>query len=486
MAASRKGQLGHVVQHVLSLNRLNHELLLQLYVWDRRIHYILSLARDIRHDEDKQLGDDSSVRGVEGGQNPDSCGEVFEDSSDFASIVIESSSIADDSDYNKSVSNLETGLACSLGQNFASTLEISDSLKERSSDEGHYDNAFFGRTPLTRPIHLNNGVCGDDILQDQHFITSSAGGSLRSVSFDANIEGKGRKLEIFDKMVPKSLSENSLMFKFLDHESWVWRSFSETRKSYRKDLKRGYSHKFEFINSYTPVHLALVNQYITQERSRLHFPIGSEDDFVSVYEDEFTSIIACALALSFDNLTEKIDGLETSRVNGRADFTYEAPSSLSSKVDGKSVSSLMDVETNYLEKDVASGRSFSFGANEVSKDDSLHTEISLGIEVSPGKSKYSVVCIHAKLFYALRKRCCPSELDYISSLCRCKHWNAQGGKSKSFFAKTLDDRFIVKQIKKTEFDSFVKFAPDYYNHIMDSFTTGSQTCLAKILGVYQV
>lgn len=482
MAASRKGQLGHVVQYVLSLNRLNHELLLQLYVWDRRIHYILSLARDFRHDKDKQLGDDSSV---EGGQNRDSRGEGLEDSSDFASIAIESSSVADDSDYNKSVSNLETGLACALDQNFASTLEISDSLKERSSDEGHCDDASGGRTSLTRQIHLNNGVCGDDNLQDQHFIpSSSAGGSLRSVSFDANIEGKERKLEIFDKVVPKSLSEKSLMLKFLDHESWVWRSFSETREAYKKDLKRGYSQKFEFINCYTPVHLALVNQYITQERSWLHFPIGSEDDFVSVYEDEFTSIIACALALSFDNLTEKIDGLETSRVNGRADFTYEAPSSLSSKVYGKSVSSLVDVETSYLEKDGASGRSFTFGANEVSKDESL--EISLGIEVSPGKSKYSVVCIHAKLFYALRKICCPSELDYISSLSRCKHWNAQGGKSKSFFAKTLDDRFIVKQIKKTEFDSFVKFAPDYYNHIMDSFTNGSQTCLAKILGVYQV
>lgn len=65
-------------------------------------------------------------------------------------------------------------------------------------------------------------------------------------------------------------------------------------------------------------------------------------------------------------------------------------------------------------------------------------------------------------------------------------WDAQGGKSKAFFAKTLDDRFIIKQIKKTEFESFIEFAPDYFKHVYHSLDTGSQTCLAKILGIYQV
>lgn len=107
-------------------------------------------------------------------------------------------------------------------------------------------------------------------------------------------------------------------------------------------------------------------------------------------------------------------------------------------------------------------------------------------EKVPLKSKYTVVCIYAKQFRDLRKICCPSELAYISSLSRCKSWNAQGGKSKVFFAKTMDDRFIIKQIKKTEFDSFLKFGLEYFKHFGVSQVSSNPTCLAKILGIYQV
>ncbi|AQK83343.1 Putative 1-phosphatidylinositol-3-phosphate 5-kinase FAB1D [Zea mays] len=102
------------------------------------------------------------------------------------------------------------------------------------------------------------------------------------------------------------------------------------------------------------------------------------------------------------------------------------------------------------------------------------------------KDKYSVTVVYDNQFFALRKKCCPSELAYITSLSRCKKWNAQGGKSKAYFVKTTDDRFIIKQINKTEFESFIKFAPDYFKHVYHSLDTGSQTCLAKILGIYQV
>ena len=53
--------------------------------------------------------------------------------------------------------------------------------------------------------------------------------------------------------------------------------------------------------------------------------------------------------------------------------------------------------------------------------------------------------VHARQFHALRQRCCPSEAAYLSSIRRCRKWDAQGGKRKAFFAKTLDDRFIIKQ-----------------------------------------
>ncbi|KAE8682313.1 putative 1-phosphatidylinositol-3-phosphate 5-kinase FAB1D-like isoform X3 [Hibiscus syriacus] len=78
------------------------------------------------------------------------------------------------------------------------------------------------------------------------------------------------------------------------------------------------------------------------------------------------------------------------------------------------------------------------------------------------------------------------ELDYIASLSRCKNWEAKGGKNKSIFAKTLDDRFIIKEINKTEYESFEKFAVHYFKYMKQSFDSGSQTCLAKVLGIYQV
>lgn len=56
----------------------------------------------------------------------------------------------------------------------------------------------------------------------------------------------------------------------------------------------------------------------------------------------------------------------------------------------------------------------------------------------------------------------------------------------SFLQKTLDDRFIIKQVTKTELESFIKFAPGYFKYLSESIVTGSPTCLAKILGIYQV
>ncbi|XP_065856186.1 putative 1-phosphatidylinositol-3-phosphate 5-kinase FAB1C [Euphorbia lathyris] len=106
--------------------------------------------------------------------------------------------------------------------------------------------------------------------------------------------------------------------------------------------------------------------------------------------------------------------------------------------------------------------------------------------ITGGKVKFSVTCYFAKQFESLRKNCCPSEVDFIRSLSRCERWSAQGGKSNVYFAKSLDERFIIKQVKKTELDSFEEFASEYFKYLTDSLSSGSPTCLAKVLGIYQV
>lgn len=105
----------------------------------------------------------------------------------------------------------------------------------------------------------------------------------------------------------------------------------------------------------------------------------------------------------------------------------------------------------------------------------------------PGdKAKFLVTCYFAKQFEKLRGKCCEAELDFVRSLCRCKRWSAKGGKSNVYFAKTLDERFVVKQVTKTELESFEEFAPEYFKYVNGSLVSGSPTCLAKILGIYQV
>jgi 1-phosphatidylinositol-3-phosphate 5-kinase len=105
----------------------------------------------------------------------------------------------------------------------------------------------------------------------------------------------------------------------------------------------------------------------------------------------------------------------------------------------------------------------------------------------PGdKAKFSVTCYYAKQFEKLRGKCCEAELNFVRSLCRCKRWNAKGGKSNVYFAKTLDERFVVKQVTKTELESFEEFAPEYFKYVNGSLVSGSPTCLAKVLGIYQV
>ncbi|KAK3037574.1 hypothetical protein RJ639_030757, partial [Escallonia herrerae] len=134
---------------------------------------------------------------------------------------------------------------------------------------------------------------------------------------------------------------------------------------------------------------------------------------------------------------------------------------------------------NYGSEDVSTTISAMFTDSKSSP----HLRVSFEDESSNagGKVKFTVTCYFAKEFDALRKKCCPSEVDFIRSLSRCKRWTAQGGKSNVFFAKSLDERFIIKQVTKTELDSFEEFAPDYFKYLADSLNSGSPTCLAKVI-----
>ena len=75
---------------------------------------------------------------------------------------------------------------------------------------------------------------------------------------------------------------------------------------------------------------------------------------------------------------------------------------------------------------------------------------------------------------------------YIRSIAHCIPWNATGGKSGSTFCKTVDDRFVVKQMSKFEIQSFLDFAPKYFDYVKGAQQSNKPTVLAKILGVYRI
>jgi 1-phosphatidylinositol-3-phosphate 5-kinase len=61
-----------------------------------------------------------------------------------------------------------------------------------------------------------------------------------------------------------------------------------------------------------------------------------------------------------------------------------------------------------------------------------------------------------------------------------------GGKSGLLFYKTTDDRFVLKQMSRFEYQSFLEFAPHYFQYLESSVESGERTLLAKIVGVFKI
>ncbi|KAJ7127895.1 hypothetical protein C8R44DRAFT_873667 [Mycena epipterygia] len=101
--------------------------------------------------------------------------------------------------------------------------------------------------------------------------------------------------------------------------------------------------------------------------------------------------------------------------------------------------------------------------------------------------KFSCTVYYAKQFDNLRKRCGIDEV-YLKSLAHSANWAAEGGKSKSNFWKTSDDRFIIKTLVNAwnvaDLQVLIELAPSYFRY-MDA-TASKPTVLAKLIGFYTI
>lgn len=76
--------------------------------------------------------------------------------------------------------------------------------------------------------------------------------------------------------------------------------------------------------------------------------------------------------------------------------------------------------------------------------------------------------------------------SFARSLSHSVRWEARGGKSGSKFCKTLDDRFVLKEMSKMDVTIFENFAPNYFCYVNQCLQKGQPTLLAKIFGVFRV
>jgi len=64
------------------------------------------------------------------------------------------------------------------------------------------------------------------------------------------------------------------------------------------------------------------------------------------------------------------------------------------------------------------------------------------------------------------------EQCYVESLSCAYTWAASGGKSGASFARTSDDRFVIKCISRTELQMFLDCAPAYFEYLSKAFFHG--------------
>ncbi|KAF9689837.1 hypothetical protein SADUNF_Sadunf01G0134000 [Salix dunnii] len=513
----REVKNGQPVIDILEINRLRRQLLFQSYMWDNRLIYAASLDNNSFHDdsysstsgyEEKLLDPDNSDKLVEEniahrpGNDFGSCDFPSVDAklckgSDqqrgFGSNTNQSDTVDQEIDVCPEPSHGKEGQA-----NLCATMSAHDLCNIKESDGKFFRTLSDGQVPImanlsdtldaawTGENHPGFGTLKEDNsrLSDSAMEESSTTAvGLEGIDLEGHAKDQDGSKVCYSTPVLSSKDPN-----VEDYMRWLRMPFLNFYRSFNKNFLTS-SEKLGTLGEYNPVYVSSFRSLELQGGSRLLLPVGVNDTVIPVYDDEPTSLISYALA-SPEYHAQLTD--EGERIKDTGEFN--SFSNLSDTMTSQSFHSLDEVSFDlyksfgYTDESILSmsGSRSSFILDPLSYTKAMHARVSFGDDSPDGKARYSVTCYNAKGFETLRKMCCPSELDFVRSLSRCKKWGAQGGKSNVFFAKTLDDRFIIKQVTKTELESFIKFAPAYFNYLSESIRSRSPTCLAKILGIYQV
>ncbi|GKV42909.1 hypothetical protein SLEP1_g50267 [Rubroshorea leprosula] len=492
-------QMGEAAVDILELNRLRRELLIVAHVWDNQFRSLDSLLKK-----------GSFVKVSEGNSSYAQLKETrSDDSKDENLEYCQEENVSRSSDLQESPRN-----EIQLEQEEPRLLKIECVFPEKSNlgscyqkkkEDAHSDGEFTVSSTFSENIpslmstlseRIESAWTGTDLVQLKvQPLLASRGDVLQTGFFRPSSKVENRSFRRLASPVRFHSFDSALTFKERIQKGFpatapylsAVRSFpasGDYRSMLRDPVSSGMrtyfqmlplkAQKLNLLLSSTPTFISSASH--VAEGARLLLPQRTSSDIViAVYDNDPASVISYALSLK--GYKEWV-----------ADKIIESEDSAASAL--LPLESFGSVDLDHITYGVYSSEDVSSSIGSLFSDTkrSPHVTISFGDDSvsAGGKVEFSVTCYFAKQFDSLRKKCCPSEVDFLRSLSRCQKWSAQGGKSNVYFAKSLDERFIIKQVKKRELESFVEFAPEYFKYLTGSFSSGSPTCLAKVLGLYQV
>ncbi|EFQ25430.1 phosphatidylinositol-4-phosphate 5-Kinase [Colletotrichum graminicola M1.001] len=202
---------------------------------------------------------------------------------------------------------------------------------------------------------------------------------------------------------------------------------------------------------------------------QLDYPVNASDHIfldsdVIVREDEPSSVIA--FALSSDDYRTKLADIrrqERMAIHNDYEANFDAKSSGLSDTGGE-----LMMEEGELEKSLLRA-----------------TGTHLKYQFKEGSATMLCKIFYAEQFDALRRKCGVAD-RIVESLSRCLKWDSKGGKTKSVFLKTLDDRLVLKGLSPIETSAFLRFAPAYFGIMAEALFHDLPSVIAKMLGFFQL
>ena len=204
----------------------------------------------------------------------------------------------------------------------------------------------------------------------------------------------------------------------------------------------------------------------------LDYPINAGDHIfvdedVVVREDEPSSLIAFTLQ----------SGHYKAKLNEIRQQGQTSKSKVSCKSEKTTSSSDKDSPHDLCQDDVDQA--------EVETSLLRATGTHLAYSFNDGNARMQCKIFFAEQFDAVRRKCGVAD-RIVESLSRCLKWDSKGGKTKSVFLKTLDDRLVLKSLSPIETQAFLRFAPAYFNIMAEALFHDLPSVIAKMLGFYQI